>query len=171
MEQRAFLRVEIAKALNRSDTHARELLETAITEAKKAGTTIFTARTLLTAANVYAKTDVSRSLEILTDAINCINRIETPDFVSDDQAAQKTPVRLGRGGQYEGEYRFRFYRPRLDPESAFREFGVLDFDMALSQSSALKDKFQRGMSTLALADVCLQQTQTRPRAPKKSARP
>lgn len=44
------------------------------------------ARTLLTPASLYAKIDLSRSIEVLTDAVNCINRIESPDFVSDDQA-------------------------------------------------------------------------------------
>jgi len=170
LEQRAFLHVEMAKGLlNRNYARAREALEVAITEAKKAGVTIFAARTLLTAATLYAKIDLSRSVEVLADAINCINRIDAPDFVSDDQAVEKTPVRMGRGGRYEGEYLFRFYMPGMDPESAFREIGKIDFDMSLSQSSALKDKFQRTMATLALADVCLQQMQQqRPR--RKSGR-
>ena len=168
LEQRAFLDVEIAKGLlSRNDAQAREVLEIAITEAKKAGATVFAARTLLTSASLYAKVDLSRSIEVLADAINCINRIEAPDFVSDDNAVEKTPVRRGRGGQYQGEYVFRFYMPGMDPESAFRELGKIDFDTMLSQSSALKDKFQRAMTTLALADVCLQQ-QPRPRPrPKK----
>jgi hypothetical protein len=172
-EQRAYLHTEIAKGLlNRSDSqaHAREILDEAITEAKKAGTTIFAARTLLTAAPLYAKIDLSRAISVLTDAINCINRIEAPDFVGDDQALKKTPERKGRGGRYEGEYIFRYYMPGLDPESAFREMAKIDFDTSLSQSSALTDKFQRAMSTLALADVCMQQAQQQPNAkPKKSA--
>jgi hypothetical protein len=107
----------------------------------------------------------------LAEAINCVNRIEAPDFVSDDQAVEKTPVRLGRGGKYEGEYLFRFYMPGLDPESTFREMGKIDFDTSLSQSSAVKDKFQRAMSTLALADVCLQQLQIQPKQRKRAVRP
>lgn len=172
LEQRAFLHVEMGKALiNRNDARASEFLDLAITEAKKAGATIFAARSLLTAANLYLKIDLSRSIEILADAINCINRIEAPDFVSDDQAVEKTPVRMGRGGRYEGEYLFRFYMPGMDPEIAFREFGKIDFDTALSQSNALKDKFQRTMSTLALADVCLQQTKIQLKQRKRSVRP
>jgi hypothetical protein len=173
LEQRAFLHVEMGKALiNRNDTtRASEFLDLAITEAKKAGATIFAARSLLTAANLYMKIDLNRSIEILADAINFINRIEAPDFVSDDQAVEKTPVRMGRGGKYEGEYLFLFYMPGMDPESAFREFGKIDFDTALSQSNALKDKFQRTMSTLALADVCLQQTKIQLKQRKRSVRP
>ena len=173
-EQRAYLHTEIAKGLlNRSDaqTHAQEVLDEAITEAKKAGTTIFAARALLTASTLYAQIDLSRSISVLADAINCINRIEAPDFSSDDQALEKTPERKGRSGQYRGEYLLRFYMPGLDPESAFREMAKLDFDTSLSQSSALTDKLQRAMSTLALADVCLQQAQQQLKEKPKTKKP
>ncbi|HEX6047562.1 MAG TPA: hypothetical protein VFZ22_23940 [Pyrinomonadaceae bacterium] len=162
LEQRGYLHTEIAKGLlsrSETQTHGREVLDEAISEAKKAGVTIFAARTLLTASNLYAKIDLNRSIAILADAINSINRIESPDFESDDQALQKTPERKGRGGRYQGEYQLRFYMPGIDPQSAFRELAKFDFDTALSQSSALTDKFQRAMSTLSLADVCLGQVQ------------
>jgi hypothetical protein len=170
LEQRAYLHTEIAKSLlSRSDMqiHAREVLDEAITEAKKAGVTIFAARTLLTTSTLYAKIDLSRSISVLSDAINCINRLEAPDFFSDDQSVVKKTERKGRGGRYQGEYTFRFYMPGLDPESAFREMAKVDFDTALSQSSAVTDKFQRGLSTLALADVCLVQAQQRPKQKRK----
>jgi hypothetical protein len=172
-EQRAYLYTELAKALLKTSdaqTHAREVMEEAITEAKKAGVTIFGARTLLTVSTLYAKIDLGRSISVLADAINCINRIEAPDFSSDDQALVKTPKRKGRSGQYKGEYVFRFYMAGLDPESAFREMAKNDFDTSLSQSSGLTDKFHRSMSTLALADVCLEQVQQQPKEkPKKSS--
>lgn len=169
--QRAYLKVEIAKALlNRSDSHAQEVLDDAITEAKKAGPTIFAARVLLTASSLYAKIDLNQSISVLADAIECINNIESPDFFADDQSLIKTLTRKGRGGRYAGSYFARFYMPGLDPESAFREIAKLDFDTALSQSSGLTDKFQRAMSTLGLADVCLQQVQQeqKQRVKKKS---
>jgi hypothetical protein len=153
LEQRAFLHTEIAKGLTDS-THAREVLDEAIAEARKAGVNIFAARTLLTASSLYAKIDLNRSISILADAISCINRIENPDF-SGDPALEKTPERRGRGGRYRGEYRLRFYMPGLDPESAFREMARMDFDNAFALSSTLTDKLQRAMSTLALAEVCL----------------
>ena len=159
-EQRGFLQTELAKALlktNDKQTQARAVLDEAITEAKKAGVTIFAARTLLTASSLYAKIDLSRSISLLADAVSCINRLEAPDFSSDDQALEKTPERRGIGGAYQGHYVFRFYMPGLDPESAFREMGKIDFDTALAQSSALTDKFQRALSTLSLAEVCLDQ--------------
>lgn len=172
-EQRAYLHTEIAKGLlkrNETQTHGREVLDEAISEAKKAGVTLFAARTLLTASNLYATIDLNRSISVLADAINCINRIEAPDFLSDDQTLEKAPERRVRGGQYGGEYSLRFYMPGLDPESTFREMAKIDVDTALAQSSALTDKFQRAMSTLALADVCLVQSPPKEK-PKKSAKP
>jgi hypothetical protein len=169
-EQRAYLHIEIAKRLvnmNDRQTHARELLEQAITEAKRAVATTFAARTLLTASNLYAKIDPGRAISVLTDAISCINRIESPDFSSDDQ----TQVKMVERTDGLGAYPLRFDMPGLDPESAFREMAKVDFDTALSQSSALTDKLQRTMSTLALADTCLQQTPQQPKAKPKKSRP
>jgi hypothetical protein len=75
------------RLLGRSDTqtHAREVLDLAINEANKAGMTIFAARSLLTASNLYTRMDLGRSISVLADAINCINHIEAPDFSSNDQ--------------------------------------------------------------------------------------
>ena len=157
LEQRAYLHVELAKSLmnsNDSQTHAREVLDKGITEAKKAGVNIFAARTLLTASNLYAKIDLNRSISILTDAISCINRIEAADF-SGEPVMEKTPERRTKGGRYGGEYLLRFYMPGIDPESAFREMAKADFDNAFSLSSTLTDKLQRAMSALAVAEACL----------------
>lgn len=170
-EQRAYLHTEIAKGLlnsSETQTHAREVLEEAITEANKAGMTIFAARTLLTASNLYAKIDLSRSISVLGDAINCINHIEAPDFSIDNQTLVKAVKRRSNRGTFP----IRFYMPGLDPENAVREMAKIDFDNTLSQTSAFTDKFQRAMTTLALADVCLQQTQQLPKEKlKKRAKP
>jgi hypothetical protein len=157
-EQRAYLHTELAKVLLNTamQTHAREVLDQGITEATKAGVSIFAARTLLTAANLYAKIDRSRAISVLADAINCVNRLEAPDF-SGEPVLEKTPERKGRGGRYQGEYELRFYMPGLDPGSAFRQMAKVDFDNALSLSSTLTDKFQRAISTLAVAEACLGQ--------------
>lgn len=163
-EQRAFLHTEIAKVLlttRDAQTRAQQRLEDAITAAKKTAVNIYAARALLTASVLYAKIDLSRSIAVLADAINCINRVDNPDF-SSDQALEKSFERKGRGGQYEGDYEFRFYLPGFDPESAFREMAKTDFDTALSQTTAITDKFQRAMSTLALMERCLTQPQPQP---------
>ncbi len=169
LEQRAFLRTEIAKGLlntSETQTHAREVLDEAITEANKAGMTIFAARTLLTASNLYAKTDLGRSISVLGDAINCINHIEAPDFSVGDRTLVKEIKRKSNPGRF----LLRFYMPGLDPENAFREMAKIDFDGALSQTSAFTDKFQRAVTTLALAEVCLQQAQREPKESKKIAK-
>ena len=158
-EQRAYLHTELAKhLLNKSETltHGREILDQAITEANKAGVTIFAARTLLTASSLYTKIDLSRSISLLGEAINFVNRLESPDFTSDDQAQVKRVKRPDGAGNFI----FRFYMPGLDPERAILEMAKIDFDTALSQSSALTDKFQRAMSTLTLAEVCLSRRTT-----------
>ena len=143
-----------APPINRVEMLLPEVLDEGITEAKKAGVNIFAARTLLTASNLYAKIDRNRSIEVLADSINCINRIEAPDF-SGEPSLEKKPERRGRAGRYQGEYLIWFYMPGHDPESAFREMAKIDFDNAFSLSSTLTDKFQRAMSTLAVTETCL----------------
>jgi hypothetical protein len=168
-EQRAYLHTEIARGLlsrNDTQTHAREVLDVAINEANKAGMTIFAARSLLTASNLYTKIDLGRSISVLADAINCINHLEAPDFSSNDQTLVKKVERKGKPGQYS----IRFYMPGLDPESAFRELAKIDFNDALTQTVAFTDKFQRAMTTLAVAEVCIQETEPRRvKTPKKIA--
>lgn len=175
LEQRAYLRTEIAKGLldtAETQTHAREVLDEAITEANKAGITIFTARTLLTASNLYSKVDLSRSISVLENAINFVNRIPNPDFLSDGHHLVKEPKRRSNPG---GRFDIRFYMPGLDPETAFREMAKVNFDGALSQTNALSDKFQRAVTTLASAGICLQQAprqpKEKPKRPIKSVKP
>ncbi len=172
LEQRAYLHTEIAKGLlnageTQNQTHAREVLEEAITEVNRAGHTIFAARTALTASLLYAQIDLNRSISVLGDAINRINRIENPDFSAADQTLIKAIMRRSNPGRF----MIRFPMPGPDPESVFREMARLDFDGALSQTNAVTDKFQRAVTTLSLADVCLQQVQPQPKKPKKPAKP
>lgn len=165
-EQRAYLYTEIAKGLlnNHQVGDASEFLDQAISEAKKAGVTIFAARTLLTASSLYAKLDLNRSISVLTDAINSINKIEDPDFVRDDQSKE---IVAARPGGRSGDYLFHYYMPGLDPQTAIGHMAKVDFDTALAQSNALTDKLQRSLSTLALAEVCLERQQSQEK-PKKT---
>ncbi|HSQ24071.1 MAG TPA: hypothetical protein VLN44_06670, partial [Pyrinomonadaceae bacterium] len=159
-EQRAFLYTEIARALARTvegQTHARELLDQSIAEANKAGMTTFAARSLLATSNLFAKMDVGRSLSVLGDAINCINHLEAPDFSRDNQTLTKEIKRRSNPGRFI----VNFHMPGPDAETAFRELAKIDFNDAFTQTSALNDKFQRAMTTLAVAEVCLQETERR----------
>jgi len=61
--------------------------------------------------------------------------------------------------------------PGPDPENVFREMAKIDFDGALSQTNAFSDKYQRAITTLALADVCLQQAHPQSKKPQKRAKP
>ena len=169
-QQRAYLYVELARALlRRTDTQirAREFLEAAIEQARKSATSLFSARTLFTAAVLYARIDLSRSIALLTEAINYTNRLDAPDFIKDDQTLETGAVRKSSSGEYRGEYEIRFYIPGLDPQTAFREMAQIDFDTVVSQTNTITDKFQRSLATLSVSEVCLQQTQQ----PAKSGRP
>lgn len=155
-ELRPYLKIEIAKGLlnnNAASVRGREVLEEGIAEANKSATTIYAARALLTAADLYSKIELSRSLSVLGDAINCTNHLEAPDFAAQDQSLVKTPRRKSNRGRF----MISFYMPGLDPERAFRELAKIEFEATYSQTAAFNDKFQRAMTTLAVAQVCLEE--------------
>ena len=168
MDQRAYLYSEIAKESlqNIENQHqARELLDDIVTTASKGPNTIVTARTLLAAAYLYSMIDPSRSISILGDAISCINRLESPDF------AKQSLIRKIEGRNFA---RYAVFRTTgFDPENAFREMAKIDFDGALSQASAFTDKSLRALTTLVLADFCLQRAEQQEKAQKakKKAKP
>jgi hypothetical protein len=167
LEPRAYLRTQIAKQLlNTTETqsHARELLEQAIAEVSKTPNTVAAIQTLFNASNLYLKTDLNRSISVLITAIEIINQIDALDFQTGDQTIVKE-IR-GRGFRR----LVRFYVPGLDPESALRELAKVEFDVALSQATALTDKSQRVMATLSVVEICvekapdLQRQKSKPRA-------
>jgi hypothetical protein len=166
LEPRVYLRTEIAKELlgaSETQSRGREVLEQAIGEVSKAPKTANTIRTLFTASNLYLKTDLNRSISVLTTAIETANQVDDLDFASGDQAITKD-IR-GRGFRR----LVRFYVPGLDPESALRELAKVDFDVALSQATALTDKFQRAMTTLSVVEVCAQKILESPTQKSKKA--
>jgi tetratricopeptide (TPR) repeat protein len=167
LELRASLHSQIAKGLLsaiETEAQGRELLDEAVAGAKKAPKTTITARTLLTASNIYAKIDINRSISVLGDAITCINGFEIQDLSSQDIVKEIKGKSFTRRAQ--------FYIPGLDPESAFREMAKIDFDDTLSQTSAFTDPFLRALTTLELADVCLQHAQQQPKEkPKQLTKP
>lgn len=152
LDQRAYLYSEIAKESLRkieTESQARELLEEIVSTASKASRTIVAARTLLAAAYLYARIDPNRSIPILGEAIKTINALDQPDF------SRQSLTRKIEGKTFA---RYAVYRTAgFDPENAFREMGAIGFQDLLSQASTLNDKRLRALTTLALADVCLQQ--------------
>jgi hypothetical protein len=166
IEPRAYLYLQIAKAtlaLPDSDINPRDTLELAIAEAQKSPKTIFTARTLLNAADVYRTTDLSRSLEILRYAIDATNAVQQPDFAANDQ----TIVKRTNGNGWRREA--RFYMAGLDPQAVFTSFAKIDLEGTQSQTQLFADKLLRALTTISVAEVCLQQPQRQRQ--KTSAKP
>lgn len=160
-DQRIYLYSEIAKESLRTienQNQARDLIEEIVTGAAKGPNTTVTARTLLAAAYLYLKIDPNRSIAILGDAVKSINRIESPDF------SRQSHIRKIEGRNFA---RYAVYKtPGFDPENAFREMGRIAFDGALSQASTFSDKSLRALTTLVLADICLQKMQQKQRTDK-----
>jgi hypothetical protein len=159
LDQRAYLYSEIAKeSLQRieNQNQARELLDEIVATAGKGPNTIVAARTLLAAAYLYLKIDPNRSISILGDAVKSINRLDSPDF------SQQSLIRKIEGRNF-ARYAV-FKTPGFDPENAFREMGRITFDDGLSQASGFTDKSLRALTTLVLAELCLQRVEQEEKA-------
>ena len=151
LDQRAYLYSQIAEEFLKTiddQTEARELLEDVIAAAAQAPNTIVTARTLLAAAFLYTKVDMNRAVAVIGDAIKSINRLTAPDF------SRPVVTRKIEGKEF-GAYA-TFQTPGFDPENALRELGKIDFDTAFYQVSSFGDKYLRALTTLTLAEQCLE---------------
>lgn len=151
LDQRAYLYSQIAEELLKTiddQTQARELLEEVITAAAQAPNTIVTARTLLAAAFLYTTVDMNRAVSVIGDAIKSINRLTAPDF------SRPVVTRKIEGKEF-GAYA-TFQTPGFDPENALRALGKIDFDTAFYQVSSFEDKYLRALTTLTLAEQCLE---------------
>ncbi|MCM3872825.1 MAG: hypothetical protein ND895_19260 [Pyrinomonadaceae bacterium] len=164
IDRRAYLYLTIAEEFLKTTEdqgRARETLEEVSAAAKKAPSTIVTARALLGLAHLFSKIDGNRSIELLGNAVSCINRLEAPDFSS-----QVVQIKVeGKGfGFYTA-----FQTPGFSPENGFREVGKADFDGVLYQAASLTDKSLRTLTTLALVEPCLNKLPLSPpaRKPKK----
>ena len=155
VDRRAYLYSTIAEEFlkqTEDQSHAREMLEEVTTAAKKAPNTIVTARALLGLANLFSKIDANRSVELLGNAVSCINSLEAADFSS-----SYVQIKVeGKGfGFYTG-----FPTTGLSPENAFREVGKNDFDGVMYQATNLTDKSLRALTMLALTERCLSKMRT-----------
>ena len=151
LDQRAYLYSQITEEFLKTiddQTQARELLEEVIAAAAQAPNTIVTARTLLAAAFLYTKVDMNRAVSVIGDAIKSINRLTAPDF------SRPVVTRKIEGKEF-GAYA-TFQTPGFDPENALRALGKIDFDTAFYQVSRFEDKYLRALTTLTLAEQCLE---------------
>jgi hypothetical protein len=149
LDLRAYLFSRIAELSikqTKIDTKARELLESVLASAGKAPNTEPKVRALLGVAYLYSQIDVNRSIAILADAVQSINKIESPDF-SVDHIERKIKGRA-----------FTSYAilrtPGFNPENSFREIGKADFDGTLALVTNLSHKYLRSTITLILAEQC-----------------
>jgi len=149
LDQRAYLFTRIAEeSLKTSEdqTEARALLNEISNAVSKAPKTIVSARALLALAYLYAKIDVNRGVEELSNAVRTINALESPDF------SQQFVIMKIEGKTF-GSFA-SFSTPGFNPENAFREMGKLDFDGSLIQATGFTDKSLRALTTLAVIEPC-----------------
>jgi len=161
LDRRAYLYSNIAEeSIKQSNdqAQAREILEEVADTVARAPSTVVTARALLGLAYLYIKIDVNRAIGLLSDAVKCINRLEAPDFSN-----QYVQIRIeGKTfGFYTG-----FQTPGFNPENAFREFAKVNYDDAFYQASNFADKPMRALTTLAVAETCLQRAVARQKSEK-----
>ena len=150
LDQRAFLYSGIAEESLKQDvdqTRAREVLEDAYNAAAKSENSLVKVRTLLTVAYLYTKFDMNRAIGVVGEAVNCINKIEQPDF------SRQFVIRKIEGKTF-GSYA-TISTPGFTPETAFSEIAKVDMDGILNQASNLSDKALRAMTTLAVIQTCL----------------
>ena len=118
------------------------------------------ARALLGIAYLYTRLEMNRSISVLSEAVKSINRIDAPDFSSNDAGRRIE-------GKYFGSYA-TMNTPGFNPENGFREIAKYDFDGAFYLAGNLANKPLRALTILTLAELCLQQTQeVKPDKPKK----
>jgi tetratricopeptide (TPR) repeat protein len=164
LDQRAFLYSRIAEELlkERADaTQAHEILDEVLDATAKAPNTMVKVRALLGVAYLYTKFDMDRAIEVISQAVQSINRIEKPDFT------RQFVVRKIEGRTFASFASFS--TPGFTPENAFREIGKVDFDSMLSQASNFSDKSLRATMTLAVVEQCLSVQVVKPKSPNKSA--
>ena len=161
MDNRAYLYSAIAAEIMKrmkDDSEARTLLEEVATAAAKAPDTEIKVRALFGISYLFAGIEPSRSIALLGDAVKAINRIEGKDFSRD------FVIKRIEGKSF-GSY-VTLQMPGFNPENAFREVSRYDFDGTLYQTASFNDKLLRAMTTMALADLCLQQKTRTPKSEK-----
>jgi hypothetical protein len=166
LDQKAYLYLRIAEdsmTNTQNSSDARQLLEEIVSITARAPDTEMKGRALLGTAYLYTKVDANRSMAILGDAVRCINRIESPDFTSNF-----TTRRIE--GKTFGNY-VMLYTPGFNPENGFREIAKYDFDGTFYLARTFVNKSLRSLTTLALAELCLQKSQKPPESKKKSVTP
>jgi hypothetical protein len=163
LDNRAYLYSAIAAEIMKQmqvDSEARALLEEVATATEKAPDSEIKVRALFGLAYLFAGIEPSRSIALLGDAVKSINHLEGKDL-SRDYVIKKIE------GKSFGSY-VTLQMPGFSPENAFREVSRHDFDGTLYQTANFSDKLLRAMTTMALAEGCLQQKKGTPKSEKST---
>jgi hypothetical protein len=166
LDNRAYLYSAIAAETVKQikdDSEARALLEEVASATAKAPDSEIKVRALFGISYLFAGIEPSRSVALLGDAVKAINRIEGKDF-SRDYVIKKIE------GKSFGSY-VTLRMPGFNPENAFRAVSEYDFDGTFYLTANFDDKLLRSMTTMALAERCLQQqtrTSKSEKPPKKN---
>jgi hypothetical protein len=158
LDQRAYLYLKIAEAFiktTKNDASARESLDEVLEAAAKAPDTIVKARALLGVAYLYSSIEPSRGISVLSDAVRCINHLESPDFSNDDAGRRIEGKKFGAYAMMQ--------TPGFSAENGFREISKVDFDGTLNQAVNLSEKSLRAMTTLAVVEQCLKDRAVSPK--------
>lgn len=163
LDNRAYLYSVIAAEIMKQmkdDSEARALLEEVASAAAKAPDSEIKVRALFGISYLFAAIEPSRAIALLGDAVKAINRIEGKDF-SRDYVIKKIE------GKSFGSY-VTLKMPGFNPENAFREISKHDFDGTFYQTANFNDKLIRSMTTMSLAELCLQQKSRTSKSEKPS---
>jgi hypothetical protein len=151
VDQRAYLFFEIAKVAEKKfgdKGRVREALDEAAKIALTAPNTQERARALLGVANLYAKLDQFRALEVMGDAVKTINRIEKPDFTLSAVFQQIQGEKFAIFASYPVS--------GFNLENAFRDLAAVDFQGALALARNFDSKHLRATTIIAIAAQCLE---------------
>ena len=163
LDQRAYLLFEIAaKSLDerRDRARAEESLAEVVSLAAKADNTSQKARTLLGAAQAYAKFDLVSASEVMGAAVKAVNSQTGEDF------SRPFFIRriIGENFSHNAIYQVEGF----SLENVFRTFGAQDFTGALLLAEKLEDKSLRAAAIIGLASKCLEDSASAKRRARKS---
>jgi hypothetical protein len=165
VDQRAYLFFEIAKVAEKKfgdKGRVREALDEAAKIALTAPNTQERARALLGVANLYAKLDQFRALEVMGDAVKTINRIEKPDFTLSAVFQQIQGEKFAIFASYPVS--------GFNLENAFRDLAAVDFQGALALARNFDSKHLRATTIIAIAAQCLEKPERKKEREKREIR-
>lgn len=150
MEFQAYLALEIAKrSVNELHdvSRTKEILEGVVKRSAKAPKGVLKVRVLLGICEFYASVDALRAMELLRDAVEVMNGLNSPNLDSE------TIVREVKGRNFTAYVTYRI--SGLSVKNVFRQAAGLDFVGSILTARKLADPYLRASSIIAVAERCL----------------